>query len=745
MFLLFVLTFILKAQVTNFTEGPSLKTLLAVNNPHFVRVDLDYDQSFHGSVSHSYGPELKVPYCYFQPSQLLALYSTGRTSVASSWITSGAPQNFFIEYLGADYFFAKSSQFGLYIAGSGGHMIGLDPTLTALVGGSGAPVFMVLDPINQMVYLINKQFAFAYSITDFHTELSLDNPPPDININAFVPEFTFSNIAVVKYYQSRIYIVADNNVYIYQTSAPGALTFVGQYDSTVFGASPPGLVDIAFKDNYAFVLDKTMGVFTIDITGPAEVSAMRMERQRGKFLEVTENSLLIISETSSLIYEYLLIDSPISSVEFNQYLKITQSNYNVRQTASDINYLYLLTDENVLVVRHSIPARFYDKKMQPFLETIIFNPQLAIKAGSATSDGISKPLVLGGALLSQNIIEPTPPRLNCLITNVPGCIFTLDVQGVQKTCNAKQISTSVNDPRSVCLIDQKLDVIVLNSPYTCPDASIVAPTGLQQTSDTVVLNMPDLVSQGKNKEASFKNTAENERVDKVENLVRDVPKGGQLPNNPIKAKTSDVTYTPNKNVASRNRDVDRTGETNNPFDNQARRANILQDGLGKSVVQNEQNVQGNELNNIRRENPAQKGQSQPVNSSPLKASTTDMIIDVQKTQVENMIEMMNENNELINRLIISVMVLFVIVILLSVYIVVKFRNGKERQEKNEDKDEEEEEEEEDDFVVSTENSKIRKRKEKRKQKLRRKVELSTTFGDESKINIDMDLSKINEP
>jgi len=738
--LLFLLKFSLRvhSQPVDFTENVALDSVIAVNNPLSFKIPLDYDQSFYGTVTK---PSLahQVPDCKFYPSAINNFYSTTTSSISAAWANAGGPNDFQVENSMNYYFYSRSSQFGLT---SPGHTIDLNAALTALVGTSYASgIFMVLDPNNQIIYQLNKNYAFSYDVVLFDLDIVAQNPAPEISVNAFPAGFSFSNINTVKFYQGKIYIVTDSEVYIYQCSTAGILTLFGTYNAATFGASPVNLVDITFKGNYAFILDNIMGVFTIDTTSPAPpLPSWRIDRKRGKFIEVAGNSVLVISETTSLIYEYFLVD-PFPEVVFNQYLKLYHGNLKIKHTASDINYLVMATQDSTLVIRHSIPARFYDSFMQVSFETVI-NPALVVKAVSATSDGTSEFLTIrkDPTTTTLNRITATKPHVWCLANGVPGCKYLFEIQGVQATCPTKLASATPNDPQTVCFKDQQIEIVVLNSAEACPDSLIAAPLGLQKTDNTVIEKRPGVLSQNKNSSIDY---AENKHPKSQGSSLVDLTKS-QHPEDSIENFQEKDEVKPRYEIpvrAPRNRTLNRTRESTNPFDNRARRANMSRDDFNQILVQRKsnENTETVSIQNTKADDGRRKAMEGISRERPSRNSELHNIVpgteevERKRAEVDNMAVMINENNKVMNGLVISVIVLFVIIALLGSFIALKWRKG--------NRNEEEIEEEEIEEIVATDNSENKNGERKRGQKYQKSVEMSTTFGDESKIKIDMDLSK----
>jgi len=333
-------------------------------------------------------------------------------------------------------------------------------------------VFTVLDDTNGVLYIITEKYLLSYQLSEFVAAVEANKAPPKIT-KAAQKYGTYVSIESVKYYQGMLYIVADNIVHIWFTASNGDVTPLGkQFDDVFFDASSVSIVDIAFKDKYAFVLDSLAGVYAVDISGALQQNFRRMSLvihlSKGIFIEIVGESLNIVtsSKKTTSLHEFLItIDQATSDLTLvlNRQTEIYQA---VSSVQSDGNFLYLITGFFNMAVRTGIPGNFDSD----FVEGYIMNywtlyeikSLITLKKGSS-----SQVVAVQNDGVSIYTFDQDTPVLVCNTFNVAEGDYNFALKFYQSTCDAKKS----DDIRIVCQTKQNVRFVVASSAAALGDVT----------------------------------------------------------------------------------------------------------------------------------------------------------------------------------------------------------------------------------------------------------------------------------
>ena len=124
--------------------------------------------------------------------------------------------------------------------------------------------FLLIDTPNDWLYVVSNNNLYPYNLQTFMDALQNGNPEiPKLSKIAGGYRY-YDSILAVQHYKKRIYIVADNVIDIYQPMN-GDMELRMTLDSTFFNLKEISMVDIAFKEKYAFLLDRLNGVLVVEL------------------------------------------------------------------------------------------------------------------------------------------------------------------------------------------------------------------------------------------------------------------------------------------------------------------------------------------------------------------------------------------------------------------------------------------------------------------------------------------------
>jgi len=332
-------------------------------------------------------------------------------------------------------------------------------------------VFTVLDDADGVLYIITEKYLLSYQLSDFLTAVNANKAPPKIT-KAAQKYGNYVSIESVKYYQGMLYIVADNIVHIWFTAPNGDVTpFEKKFDDVFFDAASVSIVDIAFKDKYAFVLDSLAGVYAVDISGAKQQNFRRMSLvihlSKGLFIEIVGESLNIVtsSKKTTSLHEFLIgVDQNNDlNLVLNRQTEIYQA---VSSVQSDGNFLYLITGFFNMAVRTGVPGN-YDSD---FVEGYIMNywTLFEIKSLITLKKGSSSQVVaVQNDGVSVYTFEQDTPVLVCNTFSIPEGDYNFQLKLFQSKCDAKK----TDDTRIVCQTKQNVRFVVASSAAALGDVT----------------------------------------------------------------------------------------------------------------------------------------------------------------------------------------------------------------------------------------------------------------------------------
>ena len=716
--------------VTETTNPPDFE-IITVNNPKSFIVELDFEQSFYITANTADpGP---YPGCSHVPVRAFpkSTSSYGLTWAVTGtfqmdyWINPSPPINY--------KFVARSDSFSIFTSGPGFVSQANLATGTAPSGN----VFMAIDHASGYLFLADGTQVFSYKLSDFHNAISTTPPGSSPTAPTAVTDATssnpmsHSNLQTVKIYNNKMYFVTTSYVEAYPLDSSGLISGMSDiWDTNNLNNPTDGITldlkDIAFLGSYVFILDHNEGVYVLDGTGFVDLDLnLKIKKKNGIFLEVSPSCVIVLTKTTNVMYEYFIVgDTPITELRFNRHILSGYGNKNILQSDIDDNYLYLAVENSYpLVIRHSIPARFQYVDFQYLEQTPYFGFGTSIKvvASSSTRIGTATFISLDGASVSEWDITVTKPFLMCTANYMPGCQFTLNIVGVQRTCAAR---TTTTDPNDICLLKQDMDIIVLNSHIPCHIPGKDAPTGLALSSNVIFQDLPNTASNNiKNMKSRISekiektndgSSIEPETPNKSQNLTRNNDRRNRTIEKANTRKTVDISKDPNI-FQTQEKTKDQSLIINPANRNQLKDYNRGKETKAQSV--SPQNFM------------------QHVDSS-YKSESSFTVTDSSQTQDEVVIEMMNENNRLMNGLILGLMMMFVILLIFVLFVFWYFNKAKTN---SLEEDDVSFEEEESDLNIQPDDYQKKRSDQKEKHY---STQILTTFGDESKVDIANEISQI---
>jgi len=333
-------------------------------------------------------------------------------------------------------------------------------------------VFLTLDDENGVLYITTEKYLLSYELKPFFDAVKANKPAPKITKSA-KKYGDYVSIESVKYYQGLLYIVADNIVHIWYTAANGDVDPLKQkFDDLFFDAASVSVVDIAFKDHYAFVLDSLAGVYAVDISGAKQQNFRRMSLvihlSKGLFIEIVGESLNIVTsskKTTSLHEFFVGVDKKTSDLTFglNRQTEIYQA---VSSVQSDGNFLYLITGFFNMAVRTGVPGNYDSDFVQGYIMNYwtLFEIKslITLKKGSS-----SQVVAVQNDGVSVYSFDQDTPVLVCNTYDVPEGDYNFQLKLYQSECDAKKD----DDVRIVCQTKQNIRFVVASNAAALGDVT----------------------------------------------------------------------------------------------------------------------------------------------------------------------------------------------------------------------------------------------------------------------------------
>jgi hypothetical protein len=332
-------------------------------------------------------------------------------------------------------------------------------------------VFLVLDDMNGVLYIITEKYLLSYELNSFFDAVKNNKAIPKIT-KAAKKYGDYVSISSVKYYQGLLYIVADNLVHIWFTASNGDVDPLKQkFDDLFFDAASISVVDIAFQGNHAFVLDSLAGVYAVDISGAKQQNFRRIGLQvhlsKGQFIEIVGTSLNIVTSTkkTTTLHEFIIgVDKNNEfTLGLNRQIDIYQA---VSSVQSDGNFLYLITGFFNMAVRTGIPGN-YDSD---FVEGYIMNywTLFEIKSLITVKKGTSSQVVaVQNDGVSVYLFEQDTPVLVCNTWDILEGDYNFQLKLYQTQCDSKE----TDDINIVCQTKQNIRFVVASNAAALGDVT----------------------------------------------------------------------------------------------------------------------------------------------------------------------------------------------------------------------------------------------------------------------------------
>lgn len=328
-------------------------------------------------------------------------------------------------------------------------------------------VWFTIDEANSVLLIVTERILLSYDLKPFFKAINSKSPIPHITNKA--TQFTpLSSINSIKHYKGILYIVADNIVYIWLTVANGDVTPLKvMFDQDFFnpksGSNPKpiSIVDIAFYENRAYLLNNIDGIYSVNIEGAAQSifknEGLQHAVEKGQFIEIIGKSLNVISSTkkTTTLLEFIIGSSErsdIPTITKNRELDIFQA---VSDVYSDGNFLYLITGFFNIVLRPMVPANY----QSTFLDEYVMNywSLFEIKSFVTTKTGSSSQvLAVQDTSLSLYSFEQETPALQCNIETIPEGEYIFQLKVFQTTCEDK----TTDDINVICQIKQNIKFVI---------------------------------------------------------------------------------------------------------------------------------------------------------------------------------------------------------------------------------------------------------------------------------------------
>ena len=455
--------------ISEFNDKRPVKRLAMANSSPHVVLDLDYTEAFETTIKSFNGVQGDTGFCSTYPSQI-------NGAIEYTGLIPGLLDESYdnIAFFAGYYFILDSKSLSILATDdipNEDAYIKIDSSFQNTVDANKQfeEPNMVIDTTYAMIYIVFSKTIYSYSIRDMNTAIEESKPAP--NITKKVSGYKgYESATGARYYQGYLYIIADNYVEVYQTDENGGLTAQKKLDAAFFGVPEISVVDLAFKDNYVFVLDSLDGVFVVNIipnasnnTQPAQFESLADLRisgiSKGQFVDVIGDSLSVVSGPTSknpFIVEYILRGSPsLTGFVFNRRSTLDQA---ARDTYADGKFLYIITGFFNIVSKHSIPARFQSPSVSNYLTN--YWPLYATKAIITTLvDSVSVAVVLQESFLTLYTFTQDSPIISCDLENVQEGLYSYAIHVVQADCPVKE-KNKLSDFNTVCTFDETIEVLI---------------------------------------------------------------------------------------------------------------------------------------------------------------------------------------------------------------------------------------------------------------------------------------------
>ena len=469
LYIIFLFSHDVLSQSTNqLTEVRPTKRFAVANGSSKFMIDLDFDQAFDVQIKSFNGIEGNDGFCRAYPSQITA------ELVWNHPLKSKDSENYDnLAYYKGYYFILDSVTFDLVAAkdlqNPAEYNIILSDIKNNVTADNEIEVpFLVIDSVEGILYIITSKVMVSYVIENLFNALKDQTAIPSVSTQ--VDNFKgYSLISDIEYYQSRLYISADNYTEVYQVDSKGQATPQKKLDNSFFNVTELSIIDVAIKGNYAFLLDSIHGVFVIDISNAGltdnkadpfvyKSNLRSIDFEDALFIEVIGKSVQIIylNDSMPLLKEYIIKGDPIITdlvLNLDSYLlELPQDSY------SDDNFLYVLTSFLNLVVKHSVPGGLLSLDDEDYLSE--YWPLQYVKAMvSIATNSSSTVTALQSGYITQHKFSKENPVFRCELGEATEGLFTYKLRAIQPNCASKALSAS-NDFDTVCIIEETLELLV---------------------------------------------------------------------------------------------------------------------------------------------------------------------------------------------------------------------------------------------------------------------------------------------
>jgi hypothetical protein len=477
--------------IGKFDDKRPTRRFAVINSSPYFEVDLDYDKAFEVNIT-SFNGEAKAPgFCEATPSEIRAkLEWTGVFPEFEDDMDNLHSYDNIVHYEGY-YFILDSITYSLLVTKDVKNIYTdvfyIPSTFENDVDENGQfdEPFMVVDTQKKRLLIITGSAMYSYSITAMLSAIEQGTDIPVISTAAKTYK-AYESILNVVFFKGRLYIVADNAVDVYKVTEAGDVDHQAKFDAQFFGAQEMAVVDIALQGKYAFVLDKLVGMYVVDISNEDETVSDNegdkfiyvqeldtVKLPKADFIEVIGNSLNIISPSTKnpFIQEYIINGNStdgITGFEFNRKIEMFQS---LRDTYSDGNFLYILTGFFNMVVKHSIPGKFNSQEVNDYLSE--YWPLFGAKAMvSVVNNETSKVVAIQDEFIAVFTFSEGNPILSCNMQGISPGLYTYTLKAVQSDCVAKEKNTKAVDFKTICEVEETIELLVTSDGSSIGDISM---------------------------------------------------------------------------------------------------------------------------------------------------------------------------------------------------------------------------------------------------------------------------------
>lgn len=460
--------------VAEFNDNGGTKRFAIANTSPRIVLDLDYPEAFEVTIKSFNGQEGNQGFCHTYPSQIInnADYTAGIP------MATGLESYDTIAYYGGFYFLLDSLSLSVIATQdltkpTSWITIKSSFTNSADSKGQYEEPNLAIDTDSGFMYIVLSENVYTYSLKNFITAYKAGGEIPKIKDKSANYK-GYESVSGARYHQGHLYIIADNIAQVWQLNSEGVLKAGTSFDTAFFESTDLSISDLAFRDNYIFVLDKMNGVYTVKISNTTSNGTDQPEFTQTfeflpsvgissvtkcQFIDVIGDALTIVSGTGKNPYmlEYIIKGgAEITNFEFN---RKTPLNQGARDTFTDGNFLYIITGFFNIVVKHSIPGRYHSDSVNEYLSN--YWPLYGAKGIISTKKGTTNQIIaLQDSYITIYTFEEDEPVLSCEVQGQKEGLYTYKIKMVKKDCPAKQKNPAMVSFQTICSMDATIELLV---------------------------------------------------------------------------------------------------------------------------------------------------------------------------------------------------------------------------------------------------------------------------------------------